>query len=61
MARQAMVEGDAGVVDKSLGAMMGFVAQNSMGHETDWVEQLTGHAPRTLADWLIGAQKAFIG
>ena len=61
-ARQAMVEkGMPEWLINHSGAMMGFVAQNSMGHETDWVEQLTGHAPRTLKDWLIGAQKAFVG
>ncbi len=44
-----------------MGAMMGIVAQGGMAGETDWVQQLTGHAPRTLADWLDGAKAAFSG
>ena len=42
-----------------MGAMMGFAARNEMGHESDWVKILTGHDPRTLRDWVIGAKEAF--
>ena len=41
--------------------MMGIVAKGDMDGVTDWVEQLTGHAPRTLDQWLDGAKGAFGG
>lgn len=41
-------------------ALMGFVAKGGMQGETDWVEKLTGHAPRPLADW-IGENRAAFG
>ena len=44
-----------------MGAMMGFAARNEMGHESEWVQALTGHAPLTLTDWLTGAKDAFSG
>lgn len=44
-----------------MGAMMGFAARGEMAGESDWVQQLTGHAPRTLDDWLGGAKGAFGG
>ena len=44
-----------------MGGMMGFVAQGGMNGETDWVQQLSGHAPRTIDDWLSGAKAAFGG
>jgi len=42
-------------------AMWGIVEKGDMGGVTDWVQQLTGHAPRTLQDWLGGAKAAFGG
>jgi len=42
-----------------MGAMMGFAARNEMGHESEWVQTLTGHAPRTLTDWLTDAKGFF--
>jgi len=44
-----------------MGAMMGLAAQNEMAHESNWVQELTGHAPRTLKDWLTSAKAAFGG
>ena len=41
--------------------MMGVLAKGDMAHETKWVEQLTGHPPRTLSEWLSGAKGAFGG
>ena len=41
--------------------MMGIVAKGDMDGVTDWVEQLTGHPPRTLDQWLDGAKGAFGG
>ncbi len=43
-----------------MGAMMGFAARNEMGHESEWVQTLTGHPPRTLTDWLTGAKGSFM-
>jgi len=44
-----------------MGGMMGFVAKGGMAHESDWVEKLTGHAPRTLREWLEANKGAFGG
>ena len=44
-----------------MGGMMGLCARGGMNGETDWVEQLSGHAPRTIKDWLGGAKAAFGG
>ena len=44
-----------------MGAMMGIAARGDMAGETNWVQQLTGHAPRTLPEWLGGAKAAFGG
>ncbi len=44
-----------------MGAMMGICGRGDMADESDWVQQLTGHAPRTLSDWLGGAKAAFGG
>ncbi|MGI9379960.1 MAG: NmrA family NAD(P)-binding protein [Methyloligellaceae bacterium] len=33
-------------------ALMGFVAKGGMAGETDWVQKLTGHEPRSLETWL---------
>jgi uncharacterized protein YbjT (DUF2867 family) len=44
-----------------MGAMMGIAARGEMSEETDCVQRLTGHAPRSLADWLSGAKTAFGG
>ena len=44
-----------------MGAMMGICGRGDMADETDWVQQLTGHAPRTLSEWLGGAKAAFGG
>jgi len=41
-------------------ALMGFVADGAMQGETDWVQKLTGHPPRPLADW-IGENRAVLG
>ena len=43
------------------GMMVGLVASGDMSGVTDWVEQLTGHPPRTLDQWLDGAKGAFGG
>lgn len=43
------------------GAMMGILARGEMAGKTDCVQQLTGHAPRSLSDWLGGAKGAFGG
>lgn len=59
-ARKAME--DKGLPDwlkNHMGAVMGFCAQGGMAGETDWVEQLSGHAPRTIADWVISSRAAF--
>ncbi len=61
-ARKAME--DKGMPDwliSHMGAMMGFAARGEMSGETDWVQQLTGHPPRSLAVWLSGAKAAFGG
>ena len=61
-ARSAMEEkGMPEWLIKHMAAMMGFAARNEMGHESEWVQTLTGHAPRTLRDWVTGAKDAFIG
>lgn len=44
-----------------MGAMMGICGRGDMADESDWVQQLTGHAPRTLREWLGGAKAAFGG
>ena len=44
-----------------MGAMMGICGRGDMADESDWVQQLTGHAPRTLSEWLGGAKAAFGG
>ncbi len=43
-----------------LGGVMGFCAKGGMKGETEWVEKLTGHPPRTVADW-IGENRAAFG
>jgi uncharacterized protein YbjT (DUF2867 family) len=43
------------------GAMMGIVAKGGMAGETDWVQRLTGHAPRSLATWIEENRAAFGG
>jgi uncharacterized protein YbjT (DUF2867 family) len=61
-ARKAMEE--KGMPDwlvAHMGGMMGFVAQGGMAGESDWVEKLTGHAPRTLREWLEENKGAFGG
>ena len=61
-ARKAMAE--KGMPDwllAHLGAVMGIVARGDMAGQTDWVRDLTGHPPRTVADWLAGAKAAFGG
>jgi uncharacterized protein YbjT (DUF2867 family) len=44
-----------------MSGMMGFVAQGGMAGESDWVEKLTGHIPRTLREWLEANKAAFSG
>jgi uncharacterized protein YbjT (DUF2867 family) len=44
-----------------MGAMMVLAERGDMAGETDWVQQLTGHAPRTLAEWLSSTKAAFGG
>ena len=44
-----------------MGAMMGIAARGDMAGETDWVQQLSGHAPRTLPEWLGITKSAFGG
>ena len=44
-----------------MGAMMGICGRGDMADESDWVQQLPGHAPRTLSEWLGGAKAAFGG
>jgi len=41
--------------------MMGLVTQGDLAGVTDCVEQLTGHSPRTLSEWLSDAKGAFGG
>lgn len=61
-ARKAMQEkGAPDWLLAHMGGMMGMMASGDAAHETDWVEKLTGHAPRTLKDWLSGAKAAFGG
>ena len=38
-----------------------FVADGGMGGASDWVETLSGHAPRSLADFLTEHKAAFGG
>ncbi len=40
-------------------ALMGFVAKGGMAGETDWVQKLTGHEPRSLETWLDEQRAAF--
>ena len=52
-ARKAMEE--KGMPDwlmQHLAGIGGILAQGGMGHGSDWVEKLTGHAPRTLDQWI---------
>jgi uncharacterized protein YbjT (DUF2867 family) len=44
-----------------MGAMMVLAERGDMAGETDWVQQLTGHTPRTLAEWLSSTKAAFGG
>ena len=44
-----------------MSALVPFVSDGAMGGPSDWVEQLSGHAPRTIDDWLGGAKAAFGG
>lgn len=62
VAKKAME--DKGMLDwliAHMGGMMGFVAKGGMAGESDWVEKLTGHAPRTLKEWLEANKGAFAG
>ncbi len=61
-ARSAMEEKDMPEwLMNHMGAMFGIVGRGEMAHESDWVQELTGHAPRTLKDWLTGAKASFGG
>lgn len=61
-AKKAMEEkGMADWLIAHMGGMMGFVAQGGMADESEWVEKLTGHAPRTLREWLEDNKGAFGG
>ena len=42
-----------------MGGMMGLVAKGGAAKETDWVQNLTGHPPRTLTEWLSGVKAKF--
>lgn len=60
-ARKAMEE--RGMPDwlmAHMGGMMGFVAKGQMAGSTDNVAKLTGHPPRTFAEW-VGENKAAFG
>lgn len=60
-ARQALAE--RGVPDWQIAhqsAAMALIARGGMAGASDWVERLTGHAPRTLAEWIDANNGAFV-
>jgi len=44
-----------------MGGLAPFVSDGGMGGPSDWVEKLSGHPPRTLADFLVEHKAAFGG